>query len=103
MLDTIYEGHVYIKRDLTLSETKTLLTTSDFINAIGHEGTVKLVNNLLGLDLQVNRINIKLTKDDTLIVVQIKERLQEGEILDSDILFHMYLNGKVQFDLVRVI
>jgi hypothetical protein len=102
MLDNLFQGHIYIKRDLTLSETKTLLG-SNFVNAIGHEGTVKLVNSLLGLDLKVNRANVKLAKNDIAVVVQVKERLEEGKVLNADEIMQLYLANKIQFDLVRVI
>jgi hypothetical protein len=101
MLPNIFEGQLYVRRDLVLSEVKTLLS-NNFINAIGHSSTVELVNSLLELKLEVSRINVKLEKGDDVIIIQIKEPLPEGKILSYDEVFQMFLKNKIQYDLVRV-
>lgn len=63
---------------ISLEETKTVLANG-FISAIGHQDTANVLSNLLGIDVQTNRVNVVLNDDTTLIVAQYKgPRLPEG-------------------------
>jgi hypothetical protein len=101
MLSDNFKGHVYINRNIAIQQVKSLLG-DNFVNAIGHEGTIQLVNNLLGLKLTVNRIPVKLNDNDIALVVQVKERLPEGKILSADEIQKLYESNKIQFDLIKV-
>ena len=55
-----------------------------FVSAIGHESTAKALTKVLGLNVEMNRINVKLNKKDVLIVAQYnKGRIDEGTILND--------------------
>lgn len=50
-----------------------------FVSAIGHADTARLLSDLLGREVPVNRITVTLTTDDEVIVAQyIGPRLPEG-------------------------
>jgi len=57
------------------------LVKSDFISAIGHASTSDLLSKLLGTTIPTNRISVKISKDDQLIVFQLLTRLPEGAVL----------------------
>lgn len=62
---------------------KTILKEG-FVSAIGHEATAKALTKVLGLNVEMNRINVKLNKEDVLIVAQYnKGRIDEGTILND--------------------
>lgn len=51
----------------------------EIVSAIGHADTAKLISGLLGRELPANRITIKLTGEENLIVAQYTgTRLPEG-------------------------
>ena len=48
-------------------------------SVVGHESTAKLFTQLLGMEVEVNRVNLKLKEGDLLIVGQyVGPRLPEG-------------------------
>lgn len=52
---------------------------NNFVSAIGHVDTANVVSSILGVPVPMNRINVKLTQNDSLIVAQIVGgRLPEG-------------------------
>ena len=53
--------------------------SSGFTSCIGHLDTANVVSSLLGLEVQMNRINVSLKPEDTMFVAQITGgRLPEG-------------------------
>jgi len=60
------------------------ILSSQFISAIGHEATAKIVTSRIGVSVQVNRISIQLKPSDILVVFQLLTRLPEGKILTED-------------------
>jgi hypothetical protein len=67
------------------------------INAIGHQGTVDLINNLCGSNLKVNRISIQANVGDQMYIVMVTVRLEEGKVLSKEEITKMYEEGKVKF------
>lgn len=52
---------------------------ADVESAIGHQDTAKVVSNILGFEVKLNRVSIKLTENDVLYVAQYTgPRLPEG-------------------------
>ena len=52
---------------------------ADVESAIGHVDTAKVVSNILGFEVKLNRVSIKLTESDVLYVAQYTgPRLPEG-------------------------
>lgn len=74
-----------------------------FISAIGHEATAKLVSELTGIDVPMNRIMVKAKPYDYIIVVQIMIRLEEGEILSLQEIQELLEQGKIKFFLVDIL
>jgi len=66
-------------------------------NAIGHQGTVDLVNSICGSSLKVNRISINALVGDNIYIVMLTTRLEEGKVLNKDEVMKMYNEGKVRF------
>jgi hypothetical protein len=68
---------------ISLSEAKDILSKG-FISAIGYESTAKILSELLGVEVQLNRINVKCQSSDVLIVFTLKSRAPEGKILTKE-------------------
>lgn len=100
--EQLSEGVTIQVKKLALHEVKEMLT-SGFVSCIGHSSTSQFVSQLLEMNIPMNRIQIKMEKDDQLIVVQILKRLEEGKILDQEEIERMYKNGEVDFFLVEIV
>ena len=68
---------------LTEEEAKQWLENNEFISAIGHESTAKIISQRLGIDVKPNRIQIKMKEGDMAIVFQLLQRLPEGKVLSE--------------------
>jgi hypothetical protein len=68
---------------ISLNEVKSLLKDG-FMSAIGHESTAKILSELLGVEVQLNRINVKCQNSDVLVVFTLKSRAPEGKILTKE-------------------
>lgn len=55
----------------------------DFVSAIGHEATARLLSALLGRPVPVNRVQIHLEPGDCALVFRLTERMPEGVVLDD--------------------
>ena len=67
-----------------------------FTSAIGHESTAKVLKNMLGVSVPVNRVTVKLKHYDDAIVAQyIGPRLPEGAT-------ELPEGAEIRFYLVRV-
>jgi hypothetical protein len=78
---------VKIKR-IDVNQARQLVNQNQFISAIGHESTAKLLSMLLGIDISTNRIQVEMVSGDIGLHFVLKKRLQEGQII------------KIGFDLV---
>jgi len=68
---------------------------SGSINAVGHKGTVDLINTLCNTDLTVNRVAIKAGVGDIIYIVTLNFRLEEGRILTSEEVRKAYEESKI--------
>jgi hypothetical protein len=68
-----------------------------FVNAIGHESTVNLVNMLCGVNLQKNRVEVKMVEGDKALIIQPIQRLEEGKVLSDEEIMRMLKDGKIVF------
>lgn len=66
MLDVTKASTVSIK-PISIDAVK----TAGFVSAVGHPDTAMVLTDMLGKDVPCNRVSIKLTPYDTLIVAQI--------------------------------
>jgi len=69
---------------LEVEEARQILSTQPFVSAVGHEGTAKVLSQLLGVSVPVNRIRIRMKKGDRAIVFRVLVRLPEGKVLSSE-------------------
>jgi hypothetical protein len=69
----------------------------EFVNAIGHESTVNLVNKLCGTNLQKNRMEVKMKEGDKALIIQPMQRLEEGKVLTNEEITKMLKDGKIAF------
>ena len=73
-----------------------------FTNAIGHYGTVYLINKICGTIITKNRIDVKLQKGDVALVAMLNYRLEEGKVLLEEEIMEMLKEGKISFYEVEV-
>lgn len=69
---------------ITEEEAKQWLKNNEFISAIGHESTAKIISQRLGIDIKPNRIMVKMKEGDMAIVFQLLQRLPEGKVLTEE-------------------
>lgn len=71
------------------------LKSREFTSAVGHKETADILTNELGLNIQHNRMTIKLGKNDITVVAQyIGPRLEEGATTLPE-------GAKIQYYLLR--
>ena len=73
-----------VVEEIDTETVKELLKNSDFISAIGHEATAKVISQKLGINVEANRVQIKMNRGDVLIVFQLLQRLPEGKVLSEE-------------------
>ncbi len=71
-------------RKLQISEVRDLLMKEEFVSAIGHKATAEFLSKLLGIEIPMNRIMLKLGISDKILVFQLGVRLEEGKVLSED-------------------
>jgi len=76
--------YTVILRKISLKEAKEILSEIDFISAVGHEATAKVLSELLGINIPFNRITVKLRPGDMCVHFSLKTRLPEGKILTEE-------------------
>jgi len=70
-------------KNLELEKVKEILSRG-FISAVGHKATADVITQMVGIDIPTNRIEVKLTTNDVLVVFQLLSRLPEGSILTRE-------------------
>ena len=73
---------IKIKR-IDVNQAKQLVNQNQFISAIGHDATAKLLSMLLEIDIPVNRIQIEMNSGDIGLHFVLKKRLPEGHIIKT--------------------
>lgn len=75
-------------RKVSVEEAKKELV-GGFISAVGHEGTAKVLSELLGISIPYNRIEIKMKPGDRAVVFRLLKRLPEGTVLSKEELLQL--------------
>jgi Domain of unknown function (DUF1874). len=70
-------------RKIDVNQAKQLVNENQFVSAIGHQATAELLTLLLGIDVQMNRIQVEMKSGDIGIHFVLKKRLQEGQVIQS--------------------
>ena len=73
---------VKIKK-IDVDQAKQLVNQNQFISAIGHESTAKLLSMLLHIDIPINRIQIQMNSGDIGLHFTLKKRLDEGQVIKN--------------------
>jgi len=71
-----------------------LLKKNEFTSAVGHQSTAEVLTAILGIQIPMNRIAVKMNVGDVGIHFFLKQRLQEGAVLDKEEL------EKIEYDLI---
>jgi hypothetical protein len=69
---------------ITVEEAKELLSKNQFVSAIGHEATAKVLSQLLSIPIPTNRISVYMEKGDVGLHFFLKTRLPEGKVLSEE-------------------
>jgi len=79
------EGQQYVitARQVSIQEVRDMLQKEHYTSAIGHEATAKLLSNVLGVDIPLNRIQVQLQPKDRMLAFLLKKRLPEGVVLKT--------------------
>jgi len=76
---------VWSVNEITPEYAKEVISeVGEFTSAIGHEATAVALSEILGVDVQVNRIPAALVPGDVAICLKLNGRLPEGEILSLE-------------------
>jgi hypothetical protein len=67
---------------LSIDEARTILA-GNFVSAIGHEASAKLLSQILNMPIPVNRIQIKMQPGDAALILRLLQRLPEGKVLNE--------------------
>ncbi|MCA9168560.1 MAG: DUF1874 domain-containing protein [Planctomycetales bacterium] len=54
-----------------------------FVSAIGHQSAAELLSNLLDASVPLNRIEVTMQIGEEALVLRVRHRLAEGELLDN--------------------
>jgi len=74
-----YSRWLRMPRPATLDNARAELKHGEVVSCVGHADAAAILGGLLGVDLLVNRVSVKLEKGDRLIVGQyVGPRLPEG-------------------------
>ena len=96
------QGRTVKVRPISLEEAKSLLREGEYISAVGHESTARVMSALLGVDIPPNRVSITLQPGDRVLVFQLSVRLAEGQVLSKEEVLDLYEKGQASFALVEV-
>jgi hypothetical protein len=67
-------------RKANVDEAREILRRG-FVSAVGHKATADLLTQLLGIEVQFNRLSVKASPGDVLVHFVLRERIPEGKIL----------------------
>lgn len=73
----------YIYTSITVDEAREILK-GGFVSAIGHKGIAEFLTKLFGLQVPMNRVEIKMQPGDVAIVYKIAQRLPPGPELSAE-------------------
>jgi len=54
------------------------------VSAVGHEATARFLSLLVGIEIPVNRVAVKMAAGDRAVVFRVLMRLPEGKVLGEE-------------------
>ena len=88
-------------KQISLEQARAWVRQGEFISAVGHESTAKLLSELLGVEIKPNRIFVDMELWDEALAIQFLERVAEGKVLSKEELEELYNKGKIVFRLIK--
>jgi len=83
-LNMLEELPIFVKFDeVTEEDVKYHLEHMKFVSAVAHESTAKLLTKRLGIEVQFNRIDVRLKHGDEAFIAQLP-RPKEGQIYSEE-------------------
>jgi hypothetical protein len=64
-------------------EAKSVLS-GDFVSAIGHESTARVMSDIIGVEIPFNRITIRMEKGDKAVALWLLNRPGEAEVYSKE-------------------
>ena len=61
-----------------------ILKNNEFVSAVGHQATADVLTEILGVQIPMNRIAVKMERGDIGIHFFLKQRLPEGAVLGRE-------------------
>jgi len=74
----------YEFRPISIDEAREILASEPFVSAVGHEGTARVLTQLLGVEIPENRVRIEMRAGDRALVFRLLVRLPEGKVLGEE-------------------
>ena len=75
---------VFEVRTISLEQARELVQSNELLSAIGHDSTAKIMTELLGVNIPVNRIQFEQEEGQTALVFKLKGRAPEGVVLTKE-------------------
>ena len=89
-------------QEITPESARLLMYSEEWESVIGHEGTARVLSEILATEIRANRKAVKLAEGDGLIVFQLLRRLPEGKVLNEDEVREIVESGEWKLLLVTV-
>jgi len=81
-------------RKIDKEKAKEILKNNEFVSAVGHQATADVLTAILGVQIPMNRIAVKMDKGDVGVHFFLKQRLPEGAVLGKEDL------ERLEYDLI---
>jgi len=97
------EATIRIKKVDTEYVKQLIQNNGSIISIVGHEGTAQVLTQLLGVNINVNRVQYVMGSNDILVIFQLLTRLPEGKILTAQEVQQLISEGKAMFYMVEML
>jgi len=88
-------------KKVDLDEARRFVEDEDFISAVGHDATAKLLSDLLGVDVPTNRVAIKMDEGDEALITKLLDRLPEGKVLSHSEIMDLWRKGRIELGILK--
>ena len=75
-------GEWHFSGPISVVQARKWLNAMQFVSAIGHQDSARLLSDLLNVDISVNRIQITMQPGDEALVLRLLKRPPEGKVLN---------------------
>jgi len=89
-------------QEITPESARLLMYSEEWESCVGHEGTARVLSEILATEIRANRKAVKLAEGDGLIVFQLMQRLPEGKVLSEEEVREVVKSGNWRLLLVTI-